>query len=203
MAGELDNRSSDPKQFAAVQEARVCRGRGESDPPAQVTTFEALYAIASPKIYAFIRCQVANTETAQELVGRVFLKAYRHREKAPQGEAAMVWVFRIAHTTLIDYWRVDRRRERASLSIHEVAEPSSTAANPEMAYERKQRTRHLLQVLSDLAREERSMLALKFAAQRTNRDIAAILNLSEAAVSMRLSRSLRRLRVRLQSIGWE
>ena len=47
------------------------------------TVFEELYGAAFPKIYAFIRCQVSSVETAQELVGRIFLKAYKHRLKTP------------------------------------------------------------------------------------------------------------------------
>lgn len=174
-----------------------------TDQRAQAPTFEALYATAFSKVYAFIRCQVANTETAQELVSRIFLKAYRHRAKAPVGDAAIPWVFRIAHTTLIDYWRVERPRERASLPIQEIAELPAASIDPEAAYERKRQMIDMLQVVSDLADDDRTMLALKFAADRTNREIAVILNISEGAVSMRLLRSLRRLRQRLESIGWE
>lgn len=172
------------------------------EPRAVAPAFETLYAAAFPKVYAFLRCQVATTETAQELVSRAFLKAYRHREKAPPGDAAMQWMFRIAHNTLIDYWRVERRHERASLPIQEMTELPAASPNPEAAYERKQQLSDLLQVIGDLADEDRALLALKFVAHRTNREIAGILRLSEAAVSMRLLRSLRRLRERLQKMGW-
>jgi RNA polymerase sigma-70 factor (ECF subfamily) len=166
-------------------------------------TFEELYAAAFPKVYGFMRCQVATPDTAQELVSRVFLKAYRNREKSPKGDAAMQWVFRIAHNTLIDYWRVEKPRERASLSIDEIAELPLAAGSPEAAYERKQRISDLIQVITDLGEHDRAMLALKFVAHRTNRDIAGILQISEAAVSMRLLRSLRRLRQRLLAMGWQ
>ncbi len=165
--------------------------------------FEELYVAALPKVYAFIRCQVESTETAQELTSRIFLKACRHRAKAPEGDAAMQWLFRIAQTTLIDYWRVDRRHARASLSIQTIAELPSTSIDPEAAYERERRLVDLLQVVGDLAEDDRTMLSLKFAAHRTNRDIAGILRVSEACVSMRLLRSLRRLREQLQRMGWE
>jgi RNA polymerase sigma factor (sigma-70 family) len=172
-------------------------------PRVEPAAFEELYSAAFPKVYAFIRSQVATTEAAQELVSRVFLKAYRHREKAPRGGAAMQWVFRIAHTTLIDYWRVEKRHERASLPIHEIAELPAASTDPETAYERKRQIGDLLQVVSDLGEEDRAMLSLKFAAHRTNRDIAGILHVSEGAVSMRLLRSLRRLRERLERMGWQ
>jgi RNA polymerase sigma-70 factor (ECF subfamily) len=164
--------------------------------------FQQLYDAAVPRVYAFIRCQVSTVETAQDLVSRVFVKAYHHRRNQPASDAAMQWVFRIARTTLIDYWRVDRRRESASLPLEQIAELPSESDNPEAAYERKQRAAEVIRVLSELNDDDRMMLALKFAGQRTNREIAAIMSLSDGAVSMRLLRSLRKLRERLRGTGW-
>jgi RNA polymerase sigma-70 factor (ECF subfamily) len=165
--------------------------------------FEQLYRASFPKVYAFIRCQVSTVETAQELVGRVFLKAYRHRIKIPHaGPAHMQWIFRIAHTTLIDYWRVEKRRESFSLPLEEIAELPTGSENPEAAYERKQRGVHIIRLMSGLSQDDRTMLALKFCGERTNREIAGILSLSEGAVSMRLLRALRRLRDQLKDLGW-
>lgn len=163
---------------------------------------ERLYVAAFPRVFAFVRYQVSSTEAAQEVVSRVFLKVYQHRNKVPDGDAAMHWVFRVARTTLIDYWRVDGRRERANVPVQEMVEQFSSSSTPELDYQRRRQLSDLLQVVSDLSDDDRAMIALKFAADRTNRDIASILNLSEAAVSMRLLRALRRLRQRLQSIGW-
>jgi RNA polymerase sigma-70 factor, ECF subfamily len=165
-------------------------------------SFQQLYDAAFPKIYAFIRCQVANVETAQDLVSRVFVKAYRHRRNQPAEEAAMQWLFRIARTTLIDYWRVDKRRESTSLPLEEIAELPSATDNPEAAYERKQRAAEVVRVLAELNEDDRMMLAFKFAGQRTNREIAAIMSISDAAVSMRLLRALRKLRDHLGRTGW-
>lgn len=190
-------------RLASIAARLLPKATTEREAPAVAeTAFEALYAAAFPRVYAFVRYQVATTETAQEIVSRVFLKAYRHRDRLPEGEAAVHWVFRVAHTTLIDYWRVEGRRERVSVPVQELAEVASTTASPAEAYQRRQQLSDLLQVVGDLSADDRLMLALKFAADRTNRDIAAILNISEAAVSMRLLRALRRLRERLQTIGW-
>lgn len=159
--------------------------------------FAEFYTAAFPKVYSFIRSQVGNVQTAQEIVGRIFLKAYKHHRKAPAGEASMLWVFRIAHTTLIDYWRVEGRRESASVSIEELADLPGDLPNPEATYAAKQRKTLMLAVMSHLNEDDRTVLALKFTAQRTNREIAGILGVTEAAVSMRLLRALRRLREHL------
>ena len=165
--------------------------------------FEQLYAIAFPKVYAFIRSQVRTVETAQDIVGRVFLKAYQHYAKAPADAAALVWVFRIAHTVLIDHWRVEGRRDAASVSIEDLADLPETGVDPEVAYELKERKALLLLAMHELSRDDRTLLGLKFSGQQTNREIAVILDLQEGAVSMRLLRALRRLRAALIAKGIE
>lgn len=165
--------------------------------------FEQLYVVTFPKVYAFLRCQLATRETAQDLVSRVFLKAYQHRFKAPDvHDGGVHWIFRIAHTTLIDYWRVEKKRETASLTLDELVVAPASGRDPEHEYRRKQQMAHLVQSMSGLPADDRVVLGLKFAAQRTNREIAVILGISEGAVSMRLLRALRRLRERLNGFGW-
>lgn len=169
--------------------------------PALTGGFAKFYAAAFPRVYAFVRSQVGNAEAAQEIVGRTFLKAYRHREKAPGGDRSIVWVFRIAHNVLIDYRRVEGRRDAANVSIEELSEFADGIADPEAAYAARERHALLLKVMSELDEDDRTILALKFAAQRMNREIGEILHISEAAVSMRLLRALRRLRKRLAERG--
>lgn len=180
----------------ALQPYRVADSERDAD-----VAFNELYVVALPRIYAFVRAQVGDLHTAQELVSRIFLKAYVHRHKTPRGDSATIWLFRIAHNTVIDHWRVDRRRASASVPIEELSELRDTTANPEQQYALKERQAILLRVVGDLPDEERTLLSWKFAAQRTNREIAEILSISEAAVSMRLLRALRRLRKRLGERG--
>ena len=163
--------------------------------------FEHFYTSAFPRVYSFVRSQVGNVQTAQDIVGRIFLKAYKHHSKLPEGPGAMVWVFRIAHTVLIDHWRVEGRRDHASISIDDLAEMQGDQTDPETGYAQKEQRAVLVSIMSELDAYGRTVLGLKFTAQQTNREIAAILELSEGAVSMRLLRALRRLRERLLERG--
>lgn len=194
-AGSLADEAVRGLGAAAPAEPRAAE-RGSLSIP-----FEAFYADTFPKVYAFIRCHVSSVEIAQDLVSRIFTKAYQHRHNVPS-RAPTEWVFRIAHTTLIDYWRVERRRESASVSIDEILLRPTKGLNPEAAYARKQQAAHLFRVMAELSEDDRLALTLKFNGQQTNREIARILDLSERAVSMRLLRALRRLRDRLEAIGW-
>jgi DNA-directed RNA polymerase specialized sigma24 family protein len=132
--------------------------------------FTQFHSSAFPKVYSFIGSQVGNVQTAQHIVGRIFLKAYKHHSKAPAGTAATVWVFRIAHTVLIDHWRVDGRHDSASVSIDDLAEFPSKWANPETAYTERELKCLLLSTMSDLDKDDRTVLGLKFTAANQPRD---------------------------------
>lgn len=163
--------------------------------------FSDFYERVFPQVYSFLRSQAPRADIAQELTSSVFLKACRHWPNAPRGEAATFWIFRIARTTLIDYWRVEGRRDAANVSLDELAEASDAGADPERLCAAKERSRALVRAASTLGETDRVLIALKFAGQRSNQQIAGILGISEAAVSMRLGRALRRLRDRLREAG--
>lgn len=163
--------------------------------------FEELYSATFSCVYAFIRSQVATDDVAQDMVSRVFLTVRARGDRLPSRDAAIRWVFRLAHDTLIEYWRGEGRHERVSIPPQALAGPA-TGPSALADDERRQRLSDLLQVVGDLPEQDRMMLALKFAGDRTNAEIAAILNVSEAAVGMRLLLALRRLKFRLESIGW-
>jgi RNA polymerase sigma factor (sigma-70 family) len=102
---------------------------------------------------------------------------------------------------VIDHWRIEGRADRVQVPLDELKQPASKSDTPEQAYATKERQAFLLTAMSDLEKEDRSLLALKFAGQRTNREIAHILKVSEGVVSMRLLRALRKLRQRLDHMG--
>lgn len=170
-------------------------------PVALDSDFGDLYERLFSRVYAFLRSQCTNAETAEELTSQVFVRACRGWSNAPRGEEAIYWVFCIARRTMIDYWRGEGRRAAANVSLDEVADVSDDAADPERACATKERWQGLLRVTSTMEASDREVIALKFAGQQSNQQIAAILGLSEAAVSMRVVRALRRLRVRLREAG--
>lgn len=174
-----------------------------NDSSPDAVRFARIYGECLRHVYAFLRAQVHDVSAAEELVGRVFLKAYQHRAKLPESdEEALFWILRVARTTLIDYCRVEGRREAVSIPLEELAIPPQITADPESLYLERQRRRLLIRLINEFDMDVREVLILKFFAQRTNREIAAVLEISEGAVSMRLLRALRSLRIRLSDAGW-
>ncbi len=129
-----------------------------------------MYRAVFPKIYAYMRCQVATTDVAQELVSRVFFKVYKHWQRAPAEPATIPWVLRIARNTLIDYWRTDKRRDTASLPIDDFASLRNLSLDPETRLRQQQRRSDILRLINDLPVADRELVSMKFAAHRTNRE---------------------------------
>ncbi len=163
--------------------------------------FVQLYRETFRRLYAFVRTQVADAATAQEIVAQVYLKAYRHREHTPDADGRIAWLFRIARNVVIDHRRVAGKREAVTIGLDELRHLPRARENPETAVLERERLTLLLRAMGSLPERDRSLLALKFAARRTNREIAGTLGISEAAVSMRLLRALQRMRERLTATG--
>lgn len=163
--------------------------------------FEDVYRATWERVYSFVRWQMPDAATAQELVGLTYFKAYLHRHVLPELDSPQIWILRIAHNAVVDYYRAEGRRQAVVIPIDEVGDLRTHSKDPEAAYASKERLAILIKVINELDDRERTLIALKFAAQRTNREMAEILHVSEAAISMRLLRALRGLRRRLQELG--
>jgi RNA polymerase sigma-70 factor (ECF subfamily) len=72
---------------------------------------------------------------------------------------------------------------------------------PEETILHRERLDALSLLVRALPRREQEIIALKFDAELTNREIAQVLNTSEVNVRVTIFRALRKLRERMQAIG--
>ena len=166
-------------------------------------SFEDVYRATLPRLYAFLRSQVALQETAEDLLSRVLVKGFDRWRDKPCDEHTTHWLLKAAKTTLIDHWRVEGRRERVTVTVEELEDAQGAIADPETTLLVKERQRLLLQAISDLQADQRILVGLRFVAGCSNREMSSILGVSEAAIAMRLLRALRALRERLLRVGFQ
>jgi len=174
------------------QEIRLVRG-ARTDARA----FGPLYEHYFPLVYNYVFFRVRERAAADDLVSAIFMRAvdrldtYRER-RGPFG----VWLFRIAHNLVVDYYRAAARPSPLPL---EQAEPSllEEATSAEQSLIQSQQTEELLAQVARLPAREQEIISLKFGAGLTNRKIAALLGLSENHVAVILYRAMRKLRRRL------
>ncbi len=163
--------------------------------------FVSLYRATFRQVFGYARAHTASAAVAEELVSRIYLKAYEQRARAPVDERQRFWLFRIAVTTVIDHYRSEARRP-VSLPLDEIGDvEDEAAANPEQRLLARERSAELLEAIGTLGTRDRELLLLKFVGRHTNQEIGEVLRLSAPAVSMRLMRALRHLRQRLRPSG--
>ncbi len=77
---------------------------------AEIQKFEQFYQENLDRIYRFVSSHVGNREAAEDLTSQIFLKAVRSLDLERNAASGSAWLFRVARTTIADYWRVHYRQ---------------------------------------------------------------------------------------------
>ena len=157
---------------------------------ARATDWDASFAEQLPRIYNFFRYRVGAGPVAEDLTAVTFEKAWRARDHYRRDRAAFgTWLIAVARNVAIDHFR----SARPSVPLEEAAEIPG-GPTPEEIAERRSDEDRLGRLLARRTERERELLALKYGAEYTNRDIARITGLSESNVGTILHRAVLALR---------
>jgi RNA polymerase sigma factor (sigma-70 family) len=107
------------------------------------------------------------------------------------------WLFTLVRNTLYNHWRDQAARK--SLPIELADRQSSHAPMPEEEAVRQEDHNDLLKALRLLEDREREIIALKFSARLTNRQIAELTGLTDSNIGVILFRTLKRLKMELDA----
>jgi RNA polymerase sigma-70 factor (ECF subfamily) len=145
------------------------------------------------RVYGFLAYRVADRGTAEDLTQATFERALRAWSRFdPRRASVSTWLVSIARNLLIDHARRDHSRDERSLDDRAVdASAPATVAGPE---QRAEGSPELIAALTRLPERDREVLALRFGADLSGGEIAALMGLSVANVHQIVSRALRRLR---------
>ncbi len=149
--------------------------------------WEALYAEHLPRVYNFLRYRVGPAE-AEDLAARVFEKAWVHRRRYRRDLGAFAtWLLTIARNEAVDHLR--RRQPHEPL---EAAAGVAAGPTPEGEALRRLDVARLGDLVKTLGARE--LVALKFGAGLTNREIARQVGIGESNVGTILHRTIDALR---------
>jgi len=157
----------------------TCATQQRDEPGIQ--EFQAFYEDNLVSVYRFVFKSVRNREEAEDLTSQIFLKALRYLDPERNAHSARSWLFRIAHTTIADYWRAHYRALTSSLEVRlEVGWEGPTeeviVGTNELA---AVQVSNLLQALPERYRE---VLSCRFLFNLSIRETAATMGVSEANV---------------------
>ncbi|HEV8601413.1 MAG TPA: RNA polymerase sigma factor [Patescibacteria group bacterium] len=157
--------------------------------------FGALYDAFSQRIYNFLFARLRHKQTAEDLAGTVFLKAWANlKQYQPRANAKFgTWLFQIANFTLIDHWRT--RKETAPL---DKIDNLSSFAFDQKLYEDYE---FLWIAISQLPLEYQSVLDLRFKQELSVTETAYIMKKSEVGIRVLQHRALKLLKEKLRDMN--
>ncbi len=153
--------------------------------------FAELYELNFHRVYAYVACRVQDRSQRQDLTAHVFQQALANIGKFKwRGAPFVAWLYRIAANAIADQARKQSR---------ETAE-TELATNPSVDadLEQVERRTRLFRAVEALPEDQRRVILLRFAEEKSIREIAADLNRSEGAVKQLQFRGLENLRTRLR-----
>ena len=156
------------------------------------TDFAQVYDAMFGRIYNYVSFRIALREEAEDVVGQIFERALVNFTKfdARKGNVEG-WLFTIAHNTVVNYYRSRHRHPQSSLP--DTLEDAERGLLGERLLQQEElvQLKHNLAKLSD---RDRELVALRYGANMSHRDIAVMLKMNENSVAVALSRAISRLR---------
>ena len=139
---------------------------------------------------------LGNQKDTQDITQEVFLRLWINAQKWNTEKSKLTtWLHRIAHNLCIDYLRKHTRMQTQDSFDDEAADSSSN--NEESTEETNDKTKLLREALSALPENQRSALSLCHYQGFSNKEAAAIMNISVKALESAIARAKRSLREKL------
>ena len=151
--------------------------------------FDALYREARDDVFAYAATLLRDRAAAEDVTAQAFERAYRRRSRydARRG-TPRAWLFGIVRNAALDELR---KRKRAATA--EMPEPQPDPAPDEAAELAAQRDA-VRAALHRLAPRDREVIALKYHAELSNAELAAVLGVSPTNAGTLLHRAMTKLR---------
>jgi RNA polymerase sigma-70 factor (ECF subfamily) len=151
-----------------------------------------------PSLCRFLACLLGGhgvgASSAQDIAQDAFLRLHREGfEKFPAGEARF-WLFRVARNLALN--ELGKRQTRHRLFDKVVASFNTRSPTPAEEFELAERKTRVHEMLKTLPEHQRAALLLREQEEMSYREIAGVLNVSEAKVKVDIFRARTTMRER-------
>jgi len=154
--------------------------------------FESIYETFFDRVYNYFSYRVASREEAEDLTAQVFEQIInRFRQYDPAKGQFQNWLFGIARNALASQFRSKKRHPQAAL---DESFEEDTAVGPAQQILQLEEHSRLLVYINKLPERDRDLIALRYGAEMSQRQIGEVLKMKESAVAVALGRAVQRLR---------
>lgn len=170
------------------------------------TAFRELVLLFQDRVFNTSLGLLQHSADAEDIAQEVFIQVFRSIHQFKEESLLSTWIYRITTTKCLDFLRGKKRKKRfgfiSSLfgadntPVHEPEEFN----HPGVQLDRKEEASMLFKLVDQLPENQRTAFILNKVEELTYRDIAAILNTSEAAVDSLLQRAKQNLRKKINEL---
>jgi RNA polymerase sigma-70 factor (ECF subfamily) len=173
------------------QQERALIEAAQEDP----SRFAELYELHFERVYAYVVRRVRERSAAEELTAHVFQQALANLGKFKwRGAPFAAWLFRIASNAIAD----QRQRLHRETSQESPLQPAAVAGSElDVDLEQVETVARVYQFVDQLPWDQRHVIRLRFAEEKSIREIAQQLSRSEGAIKQLQFRALQNLRARM------
>lgn len=154
-----------------------------------------LFEKYAESIYKYILFMVKDHQTAEDLTQETFIKAYTKSHQFKGDAEFKTWLYRIAYTTTVNYFR-KKRPVTTFFGLSPINEKSA-----EESFLEQNDLEALYQAISKLKLNYQQVIILRKIQQLSVKETASVLKWSESKVKMTLSRALKKLQHHLNEGG--
>jgi RNA polymerase sigma-70 factor (ECF subfamily) len=156
--------------------------------------FSELYEANFERVYAYVVRRVRNRDEAQDITADVFHLALKSLPRFEwRGVPFAAWLFRIASNEIADRSKSVAKRRAHELFFKESDAPVEDTSRIDDA----ERRGRLFKLVERLPRDQSRVIVMRFAEDKSIREIAIALRRSEGSVKQLQFRGLQTLRLRL------
>lgn len=171
-----------------VQDPSEDRQRDTRSKEEQLT---ALFDSCYPRIARYAFARTGNPSDAEDIAAEVFVRAFESLDSfRERGLPMEAWLFRIAHNLVVDRFRRDSRFERSEetdVEIQDDADPAGLA-------EQRVLMADVRRAMEQLTPDQREVVRLRFFAELSSRETAAVMRRKDGAVREMQRAALEKLR---------
>lgn len=157
--------------------------------------FPDFYRMHIKSIYKFFYFRVSGRkEIAEDLTQDVFMKAFNAFESYDPATSRSAWIYMIARNHFINHLE----KSKPSVDLGEVENTSAVAVDWAEHMSKKHDAGRLMAALSDLPKDDRELVRMKFLEGWGYDDIAKVMDKSAATLRVQAHRALKTLRAILK-----
>jgi RNA polymerase sigma-70 factor (ECF subfamily) len=157
---------------------------------ANPTDFKPIYDKYFDSIFYYMFKRLETQDEAFDLTQDVFIKALKSLDKyEDRGKPFLAWLYRIAFSTLTDFYRKSKRQRVVSITDEYLRELSC-----EIEESRSLQETGVMSALQKLNEQEMELIQLRYFEEHSFKEIADLMNINVNAAQVRVHRIIKKLR---------